>query len=282
MQFLGITGRRWDANGSKIHMFPTGRGKGSTSSFHQHSHSKTTSQHSLRTSIFTILYNKYSDEFCENWQGPNDSPIRWHMLLFNKVPLDKDPGGAGGTNALGQWVSWAAQPWHTHGAARGVLGGPSRGTEGPPLRLHLDWKVLVTEAEPELSRAPQTALKWARDPVLSSSHCSEEGPRLSTGVGKACVTCFPIQSAWSTVPPTPGVLSPPGVGRSRLPLRANVRRTLWSPAPEQHSGKRGPGPRTDGEQSLNGKGGGDHCGLFLRKAQTMNKALKIHTQTFPV
>lgn len=73
--------------------FPTGRGRRSTSS-HQHSHSKTTSQHSLRTSIFTILYNKYSDEFCENWQGPNDSPTRWHMLLFNKVPLDKDPGGA--------------------------------------------------------------------------------------------------------------------------------------------------------------------------------------------
>lgn len=158
--------------------------------------------------------------------------------------------------------------------------GPAGGAEGPPLRLHLDWKVLVTEADPELSRAPQTALKWARDPVLSSSsHCSEEGPRLSPGAGKACVTCFPIQSAWSTVPSTPGVLSPPGVGRSRLPLRANVRRTLWSPAPEQHSGKRGPGPRTDGEQSLNGKGGGGHCGLFLRKAPTMNKALKIHTQT---
>lgn len=169
------------------------------------------------------------------------------------------------------------------GQRGGCWVGPAGGAEGPPLRLHLDWKALVTEADPELSRAPQTALKWARDPVLSSSHCSEEGPPLSTGAGKACVTCFPIQSAWSTVPPTPGVLSPPGVGRSHLPLRNNVRRNpLVACSRAALGGNADQGPRTDGEQSLNGKGWGDHCGLFLRKAQTMNKALKIHTQTFPV
>lgn len=68
--------------------------------------------------IFTILYNKYSDEFCENWQGPNDSPTKWHMLFFNKVPLDKDPGRA---QKQGQWVSWGtpalAHTWGSEGGA---------------------------------------------------------------------------------------------------------------------------------------------------------------------
>lgn len=65
-----------------------------------------------------------------------------------------------GTNALGQWVS-LEQPrpgTHLHGAA-GVPGGgaqPEGQEDGPPLCFHLDMEVLVTEVDPELSRAPQT------------------------------------------------------------------------------------------------------------------------------
>lgn len=56
------------------------------------------------------------------------------MLLFNKVPLDKDGGGVGGsTNALGQWVSWAAQPWHTHTwGSKGGAGWAQSGAEDLP------------------------------------------------------------------------------------------------------------------------------------------------------
>lgn len=52
----------------------------------------------------------------------------------------------------------AAQPWYTLTWGRGVCrAGLARGAEGP-WYLHLDLKVLVTEVDPEWSRAPQTAL----------------------------------------------------------------------------------------------------------------------------
>lgn len=118
----------------------------------------------------------------------------------------------GGTNAGAVGELGQPSPGTHMGKRGGCWVGPARRAEGPPLRLHLDWKVLVTEADPDLSRAPQRALKWGWDPFLSSSSLhSEEGPFPSTGVGKACITCFPVQSVSSTVPLNPGAGShPPG------------------------------------------------------------------------
>lgn len=108
-----------DANGSEIHVSISKEGAHLLSPAFTF---QTASRHS-ELPIFTILYNKYSDESCENWQGPSDSP-RWHMLLLNKVPLDKDPGGA---QMQGQWVSWGSPGLaHTWGSEE-VLGGPSQG-----------------------------------------------------------------------------------------------------------------------------------------------------------
>lgn len=77
-----------------------------------------------------------------------------------------------GTNALGQWVSllWSSPALaHTYTGQRGCWASPARGADEPPLCLHLDLEVLVTEVDPELSRAPQTVSSFKNGHVALSS-----------------------------------------------------------------------------------------------------------------
>lgn len=181
----------------------------------------------------------------------------------------KCTGAAGGPGA--------APPWHTRsrGAARGQGAGLARGAEGPHSG---PWKVSVTEVDPELSRAPQSAalFKMGLWPFRSSchQHCGEEGPFLSTGRGgggrlESCAFLFnqsqkkpPLPQALS-VPPPLGVLNSWSWDTPGCELRSE--RTLWSP--EEHSAGncqvRGPGETES--RGLRGEGTGSHRGALPLK-----------------
>lgn len=101
-------------------------------------------------SVFTILYNKYSDAIPGELARPK-------MTMSNKLAdaaLEQSTIGqrpVWGTNALGRWVSLEQLHPGTH-AHMGWGGGEGRrGAEGPHSG---PGKVLVTEVDPELSRAP--------------------------------------------------------------------------------------------------------------------------------
>lgn len=186
------------------------------------------------------------------------------------------------TNALGQWVSWGS-PALAHTYTGWWVGQPG-GQKDPSLCLYLDLKVLVTEVDLALSRAPQTALfqtgmwplPWFRTSNTAArkgSFCAREWVGLSL--------CFPMLHL-EHCPSSSGCPQLMELGRTRPGSDQCREGTLRSPAPEEHSGELRPGPqkRWRAERASGWEGmGGTNVGLSSEKPRPLTRLYnrKINT-----